>query len=109
MGGVTTMLPYFRTGQYYLNRGGSWRDFFPDVLKLSEDRYWCDYAYHLAPIEILHLEEMEMLAVEHGVPSFKIFMFYGRSRHRVSIPRVVGSRVRSVQTHGRHGLGYFQF
>ena len=77
MGGVTTMLTYFRTGQYYLNRGGSWRDFFPDVLKLSEDRYWCDYAYHLAPIESLHLEEMEMLAVEHGVPSFKIFMFYG--------------------------------
>jgi len=56
MGGVTTMLTYFRTGQYYLNRGGSWRDFFPDVLKLSEDRYWCDYAYHLAPIESLHLE-----------------------------------------------------
>ena len=77
MGGVTTMLTYFRTGQYYLNRGGSWRDFFPDVLKLSQDRYWCDYAYHLAPIQSLHLEEMEMLAVEHGVPSFKIFMFYG--------------------------------
>src|SRR5204862_105461 len=66
MGGVTTMLTYFRTGQYYLNRGGSWRDFFPDVLKLSQDRYWCDYAYHLAPIQSLHLEEMEMLAVEHG-------------------------------------------
>src|SRR5882724_9242874 len=76
-GGVTTMLTYFRTGQYYLNRGGAWRDFFPEVLKLSEDRYWCDYAYHLTPIESLHLEEMEMLAVEHGVPSFKIFMFYG--------------------------------
>src|SRR5947209_20561005 len=54
IGGVTTMLTYFRTGQYYLNRGGSWRDFFPDVLKLSEDRYWCAYGEPLAPIQRLH-------------------------------------------------------
>ena len=76
-GGVTTMLTYFRTGQYYLNRGGSWAEFFPDVLRASEGRYWSDYAYHLAPIEHRHIDEMEMLATEHGVPSFKIFMFYG--------------------------------
>ncbi|HET8578473.1 MAG TPA: dihydroorotase family protein [Methylomirabilota bacterium] len=76
-GGVTTMLTYFRTGQYYLNRGGSWREFFPEVLRTSEGRYWADYGYHLAPIERRHLDEMEMLATEHGVPSFKIFMFYG--------------------------------
>src|SRR5205823_6664012 len=77
MGGVTTMLTYFRTGQYYLNRGGAWRDFFPEVLRLSQGRYHCDYAYHLAPIAASHVGEMEALAVEHGVPSFKIFMFYG--------------------------------
>src|SRR5437764_3836588 len=76
-GGVTTMLTYFRTGQYYLNRGGAWRDFFPEVLRLSQGRYHCDYAYHLAPIAAFHVGEMEALAVEHGVPSFKIFMFYG--------------------------------
>jgi allantoinase len=76
-GGVTTMLTYFRTGQYYLNRGGPYRDFFPEVLRLSEGRYWCDYAYHLAPIERAHIDEMEALATEWGVPSFKIFMFYG--------------------------------
>src|SRR5262245_20019533 len=35
VGGVTTMLTYFRTGQYYLNRGGAYRDFFPEVLRLS--------------------------------------------------------------------------
>jgi allantoinase len=34
-GGVTTMLTYFRTGQYYLNRGGAWADFFPEVLRQS--------------------------------------------------------------------------
>ena len=77
VGGVTAMLTYFRTGQYYLNRGGAYRDFFPEVLRQSEGRYWCDYAYHVAPIERAHIDEMEMLAVEHGVPSFKIFMFYG--------------------------------
>ena len=49
-GGVTTMLTYFRTGQYYLNRGGAYAEFFPEVLRLSEGRYHCDYAYHLAPI-----------------------------------------------------------
>ena len=76
-GGVTTMLTYFRTGQYYLNRGGRYADVFPDVLKLSEGRYHCDYGYHLAPIAVAHLDEMDALAVTHGVPSFKIFMFYG--------------------------------
>ena len=76
-GGVTTMLTYFRTGQYYLNRGGPYAEFFPEVLRLSEGRYHCDYAYHLAPIASGHVDEMEQLATRHGVPSFKIFMFYG--------------------------------
>jgi allantoinase len=76
-GGVTTMLTYFRTGQYYLNRGGAYADFFPEVLRQSEGRYHCDYAYHLAPIAGSHVGEMEALALQHGVPSFKIFMFYG--------------------------------
>jgi allantoinase len=76
-GGVTTMLTYFRTGQYYLNRGGAYAEFFPEVLRQSEGRYHCDYAYHLAPIAASHVDEMEALATRHGVPSFKIFMFYG--------------------------------
>jgi allantoinase len=76
-GGVTTMLTYFRTGQYYLNRGGPYAEFFPEVLTISEGRYHCDYAYHLAPIAASHVDEMEALATTHGVPSFKIFMFYG--------------------------------
>ncbi len=76
-GGVTAMLTYFRTGQYYLNRGGPYAELFPEVVRLSEGRYWVDYAYHLAPIERAHVDEMETLATEHGVPSFKIFMFYG--------------------------------
>jgi allantoinase len=77
MGGVTAMLTYFRSGQYYLNRGGPYAEILPEVLRLSAGRYHVDYGYHLAPIQASHLDEVEALAVEHGVPSFKIFMFYG--------------------------------
>ena len=41
-GGVTTAMTYIRTGSYYLNQGGSWRDFFPEVLRLSEGNYYVD-------------------------------------------------------------------
>jgi allantoinase len=77
MGGVTTSLNYFRTGQYYLNRGGSWREFMPEVARRAEGRFFVDYGFHMAPIEASHIDEMEWLATEWGVPSFKIFMFYG--------------------------------
>ena len=36
MGGVTSSLNYFRTGQYYLNKGGPYEKFFPEVLKISQ-------------------------------------------------------------------------
>lgn len=77
MGGVTTAITYFRTGEYYLNKGGPYRDFYPEVLQRSAGHYWVDYAYHLAPINRVHIEEMPMLLSEFGVCSFKIFMFYG--------------------------------
>jgi allantoinase len=77
MGGVTSSLNYIRTGHYYLNRGGPYRDFMPDVLKQSSGRFWVDYGYHVAPIEAGHIDEMEHLVLDHGVTSFKIFMFYG--------------------------------
>jgi allantoinase len=77
MGGVTSSLNYIRTGAYYLNRGGPYREVMPEILKTSEGRFWVDYGYHVAPIESRHLSEMEYLALEHGVTSFKIFMFYG--------------------------------
>src|SRR5438105_6282546 len=77
IGGVTSSLNYIRTGHYYLNRGGPYRDFMPEVFKQSQGRFWVDYGYHVAPIEAGHIEEMEDLALGHGIPSFKIFMFYG--------------------------------
>ncbi|MDX1481178.1 MAG: dihydroorotase family protein [Woeseiaceae bacterium] len=77
MGGVTSSLTYFRTGQYYLNKGGPYADFYPEVLDISEGNFWVDYGYHLAPVSASHIDEMELLLTEHGVCSFKIFMFYG--------------------------------
>ena len=76
-GGVTSSLNYFRTGQYYLNRGGPYREFFPEVLRISQGRFHVDYGYHLAPMDGTHISEMENLVQEFGVSSFKIFMFYG--------------------------------
>ena len=77
MGGVTTSLNYIRTGQYYLNKGGSYKQFFPEVLALSEGNFFVDYGYHVAPISAEHICEMQWLFEQYGVASFKIFMFYG--------------------------------
>jgi allantoinase len=77
MGGVTTSLNYMRTGKYYLNKTGSYADFYPEVLEISKGRFYVDYAYHIAPIQYSHINEIEMLVERYGVTSFKIFMFYG--------------------------------
>ncbi len=77
MGGVTSSLNYMRTGMYYLNKGGPYSEFFPEVLDISANRFHVDYAYHLAPMNAEHIDEIEALIDQHGVMSFKIFMFYG--------------------------------
>jgi allantoinase len=76
-GGVTSSLNYFRTGQYYLNKGGPYTTFFPQVLKLSAGRFHVDYGFHLAPMDGRHISEIGTLITKFGVSSFKIFMFYG--------------------------------
>ncbi len=76
-GGVTSSLNYFRTGQYYLNKGGPYAKFFPEVLKISRGKFHVDYGFHLAPMDRQHIEEIPLLIEKHGVSSFKIFMFYG--------------------------------
>lgn len=77
VGGTTTVINYMRTGQYYLNEGGPYADFFPRVLDLMNGRSHVDYAFHLAPMQASHIDEIPMLIERHGVTSFKIFMFYG--------------------------------
>lgn len=76
-GGVTTSLTYMRTGRYYLNRGGSYRDFVPEVLDRMAGRSHVDYGLHLAPMTAEHIDEIPYLVEEFGIASFKIFMFYG--------------------------------
>ncbi len=76
-GGVTTALSYIRTGQYYLNRGGSYAEFMPEVRRLTAGNAHIDHAFHLAPITAEHIDELGSMVDDHGVTSFKIFMFYG--------------------------------
>ncbi|GAB3694898.1 dihydroorotase [Saccharopolyspora tripterygii] len=76
-GGVTTSLTYMRTGQYYLNRGGPYSEVFPEVLAAADGKSYVDYAFHLAPMQSSHIDEIPSLVRDHGVTSFKIFMFYG--------------------------------
>ena len=76
-GGVTTGITYIRTGQYYLNRSGPYAEFMPEVFRQSEGRAYVDYGFHVAPMMRQHIDEIPTLVEEFGVPSFKIFMFYG--------------------------------
>lgn len=76
-GGVTSGITYMRTGAYYMNRTGPYRDVFPEVLKSSDGKAYIDYAFHLAPILKEHIDEIPDLIEQFGVPSFKVFMFYG--------------------------------
>ena len=107
MGGVTSSLNYIRTGHYYLNRSGPYRDFMPEVLKQSEGRFWVDYGYHIAPIEAGHIDEMEHLVLDYGIPSFKIFMFYGgyglhgRSAHQ--------NEFLMIGPEDRYDIAHFEF
>jgi allantoinase len=108
-GGVTSVLTYFRTGQYYLNRGGPYTEFFPEVLAASRNRYWCDYAYHLAPIQASHIDEMEWLVTEQGVPSFKIFMFYGGHGLHGQADRAAQRRFLMIGEEESYDLAHFEF
>ena len=49
----------------------------PRSSSLTEGQALIDYAYHLAPMSKRHIEEIPSLVGDHGVTSFKIFMFYG--------------------------------
>ncbi|MGH3680332.1 MAG: dihydroorotase [Natronosporangium sp.] len=76
VGGVTSVISYFRTGSHYLNRTGSYREIFPEVLSTVAGRAKVDYAFHLAPMTREHIDELPWLVKEMGVTSFKYYMFY---------------------------------
>lgn len=106
-GGVTTALNYIRTGQYYLNRGGDYAEVFPEILAATAGRSYVDYAYHLAPMSKSHLKEIPRLVTEHGVISFKVFMFYGS--HGLHGRSADQSRFLMIPEDERYDIAHFEF
>jgi dihydroorotase-like cyclic amidohydrolase len=76
VGGATTVLSYFRTGQHYLNKTGAYSDIFPEVLDAVAGHAWTDYGFHLAPMDTAQVGEVSSLVEQSGVSSFKYYMFY---------------------------------
>lgn len=75
-GGVTSVISYFRTGSHYLNRSGPYAELFPEVLAATRGHARTDFAYHLAPMDSAQVAEIPGLVREHGIRSFKYYMFY---------------------------------
>jgi dihydroorotase-like cyclic amidohydrolase len=76
VGGVTSVLSYFRTGQHYLNRSGPYKEIFPEVLATVDGHAKVDYGFHIAPMTAEHVGEIPWLVRDMGVSSFKYYMFY---------------------------------
>ena len=76
VGGVGTIVSYWRTGHHYLNKTGLYKDIFPEVLQLSDGHFYTDYSYHIAVMTAAQFDEVEWLVESAGVGSFKFYMFY---------------------------------
>ena len=76
VGGVTTVVSYFRTGSHYLNRSGPYHEIFPQVLEATHGHAFTDYGYHIAVMTSQQVDEVDWLVREMGVGSFKYYMFY---------------------------------
>lgn len=76
VGGATSVLSYFRTGQHYLDRTGPYKEVFPEVLDAVAGRGFTDYGFHLAPMTVGQVAEIPELVEEYGITSFKYYMFY---------------------------------
>lgn len=76
VGGVTSVISYFRTGSHYLNKSGPYREILPEVLAAVDGHAKVDYGFHLAPMTAEHITEIPWLVDEMGVSSFKYYMFY---------------------------------
>src|SRR5712691_1658971 len=76
VGGVTTVVSYFRTGSHYLNRSGPYREIFPEVLAATDGHAFTDYGYHIAVMTTQQIEEVEWLVRDTGVGSCKYYRFY---------------------------------
>jgi dihydropyrimidinase/allantoinase len=76
VGGVTSIISYFRTGHHYLDKSGPYEEIFPQVLEATAGHSRVDFGYHLAPMLRSQIAEIPSLVERHGVTSFKYYMFY---------------------------------
>ncbi len=76
VGGVTTVISYFRTGSHYLNKTGPYRKILPEVLRATDGHSYTDYGYHIGIMTGDQIDEVDWLVGEAGIGSFKYFMFY---------------------------------
>ena len=76
VGGVSTVISYFRTGSHYLNKTGPYREIFPEVLAATEGHAYTNFGFHIAIMTAEQLDEVDWLVAEQGVASFKYYMFY---------------------------------
>jgi dihydroorotase-like cyclic amidohydrolase len=76
VGGVTSVISYFRTGHHYLDKSGPYEEIFPQVLDATSGYSRVDFGYHLAPMLRSQILEIPALVERHGVTSFKYYMFY---------------------------------
>ncbi|GAA5071179.1 dihydroorotase [Nocardia iowensis] len=106
-GGVTSSLNYLRTGRYYLNKGGPYREFVPEVLDRMAGRSYVDYGLHLAPMTREHITEIPSLIEDYGITSFKIFMFYGG--HGLHGRATDQSDFLMIPPDERYDLAHFEF
>src|SRR5438093_511882 len=67
------------------------------------------FARIAAPIQASDLGEMETLATEHGVPSFKIFMFYGGYGLHGKTDRDAQRRFLMIGEDDSYDLAHFEF
>ena len=76
VGGVTSVISYFHTGHHYLDQSGPYETIFPQVLDATAGHSSVDFGYHLAPMLRSQIGEIPALVEQHGVTSFKYYMFY---------------------------------
>jgi len=91
-GGVTSSLNYFRSGQYYLNRGGRYLELFPEVLGIARGRFHVDYGFHLAPLDSRQIEEIPQLVEQYGT-CVPVVTVNGRVRFRGVVNAVLLERL----------------
>jgi dihydropyrimidinase/allantoinase len=76
VGGVTTVVSYFRTGSHYLNKTGSYHEILPEVLDATRGHAYTDYGFHIAVMTSAQIDEIDWMVREAGIGSFKYYMFY---------------------------------